>query len=584
MKRIFITALFFVVSTVAAWARNEDPISNGINNVINRDLVSDVQDSMQENRFLKRVYPLIFRSSGRDSDVPELDSDFSEWEGKQIIYLNIIQQDVFEISARSEKIPLYNDVLRFANMVQPKTRMNILKSNLFVSEGDSLNPDLLVANLQYLYDLGLFSELTFFLSDRGDNATGIDLVVREKFFLLLSSKLMDSNKLQLKLLDRNFLGLGHSMKHSWYIDPKKRESLGWESTYTYPNMFSRFIQGDLNYLTLPGQKSFSLAFQRDFLYPLYADFGGVDFCSAQSSPPHDSIRVKKQEYGAWYAHAFSNLEYPQYLYSAISMESTKHQEHPDGLSWQDSFFALGALGYASSEYRNIQGLGSFLDSDYLPKGHLLQLLYGYEFGKMKQRPFLGIHSAFSAYRRPGHYLYAKMAWDSFFDGAEAEQSFIAIEPLYISPPKIIGNLEARSLIRSRIVKSYKTLPIQTITLSEDIFFREGEDLQGTDLLSVSIEEDFNTSYRVLGFQISYFAYIDMAVMDGCPGSKNREHLYEQGLGLRFRNPSLIWDFIEFRGGLKYINADKPSFNVSLSLKPTRILEDFRGKRPKPYMH
>ncbi len=582
MKHAILTFLFLMLTIVAVWSKSDDPITNGINYVMNRDLVSDVQDSMQDNRFLKRVYPLIFRKADQASTVPELDRDFVEWEGKQISGVNIIQQEVFEINERSGRIQLFNDVLRFANMIHPKTRMSILEHNLFVSEGDSLNPDLLVANLQYLYDLGLYSELAFSIGDTEDESIEIDLSMREKFFLQMSAKLLNSRKMQVRLMDRNFLGLGHSMKHVWYVDPRDRESLGWETAYTYPNMLSRFITGDFSYLSLLGQRSLQLGFQRDFLYPFYSDFGGLDFGTEHSAPPQDSVMVKKRQYGAWYAHAFSNLEYPRYLYSALALDYIEHQVSPEGLSWQDSFFALGCLGYSSSQYRYNQGLSSFLDSDYLPNGHLFQLLYGYEFGELKQRPFLGVHGAFSSYLKPGHYLYTKVVWDSYFDGSEAEQSFIALEPVYISPSQRIGNMEVRSLIRSRIIKSFKTLAVQTIKLSDDIFFRDGSEAWGTDLISLSMESDFNTAYQIFGFQLSIFNYIDMAVMDDDWGRKKREHLYEQGLGIRLRNPGLIWDFIELRTGLEYKNANDPSFSVSLNLKPTRILDDFRGKKPKPY--
>jgi hypothetical protein len=226
MKHAILTFLFLILTIVAVWSKSDDPITNGINYVMNRDLVSDVQDSMQDNRFLKRVYPLIFRKADQASTVPELDRDFVEWEGKQISGVNIIQQEVFEINERSGRIQLFNDVLRFANMIHPKTRMSILEHNLFVSEGDSLNPDLLVANLQYLYDLGLYSELAFSIGDTEDESIEIDLSMREKFFLQMSAKLLNSRKMQVRLMDRNFLGLGHSMKHVWYVDPRDRESLG----------------------------------------------------------------------------------------------------------------------------------------------------------------------------------------------------------------------------------------------------------------------------------------------------------------------------------------------------------------------
>jgi hypothetical protein len=58
----------------------------------------------------------------------------------------------------------------------------------------------------------------------------------------------------------------------------------------------------------------------------------------------------------------------------------------------------------------------------------------------------------------------------------------------------------------------------------------------------------------------------------------------QGLGLRLRNPSLIWDFIELRAAMQYLNSGAPQTNFSLNLKPARLLGAFSGKRPQPFRY
>jgi len=66
--------------------------------------------------------------------------------------------------------------------------------------------------------------------------------------------------------------------------------------------------------------------------------------------------------------------------------------------------------------------------------------------------------------------------------------------------------------------------------------------------------------------------------------KQRQNVFSQGLGFHFRNPGLIWDFIELKLALNYKDAGAPVPAVSLNLKPASLLENFAGKSPKPIMY
>jgi hypothetical protein len=583
--------VYILLCIVLLWAmllkaeNNGDSNSNGLNNVIHRDIVSDIQQTMRSQPYLGRVYPLIFREGKTEAKIADLDQDFSDWKGNIIADINIVQRDVFVISESLKSIPLYLSILRFGNWLQPQTRIKRIKSNLFFAEGDSLNPDYLISNLHYLYDLGLYSELEFDLHETEDNQVRVNLALREKFFILLSAKYVEDDEIRFRILDRNFLGLGNSLIFNWYLNPRDREYLGWESSYTDPNIFGTFIKGDFRYQKQKGKEELELGLLRDFLFPLFRDFGGLDFGYSKSGPPRDSISVQKNEYGAWYARAFSTLDYPHYLYSAVSGQARQHQQRPSGIAWQDAVLGLAALGYAGSEYHYIPGLSSFLDSDYVPMGHFLQAMAGYEFGETRSRPFLGLQAAGAWYGAQGDYLYGQFALDGFLRDGKAEQAFVAFEPVYISPNRTLGQYVGRSLITARAVKSIKALSTQKFKLSDDQFFRDGKDLQGTDILSLGMEEDVNTPFQIFGFQLSAFAFLDLAVVDDDTAQmKSRNSLFSQGLGLRLRNPSLIWDFIEVRLALQFLNSGEPRMAASVNVNPTRILSDFRGRRPKPYLY
>ncbi|MDD2211298.1 MAG: hypothetical protein PHN71_08270 [Candidatus Cloacimonetes bacterium] len=580
MTKILTLLCLVLFSQCVLWAEDDELLKNGI--FTSRDLVAETKEEMLEHRFLKRVYPLIFKEGDAEPYVPELDQDFALWSGKTISKINVLQKDVFEIKPQREGLPLYNDVLRFGNMIHPKTRNNILKQNLFFVEGDTLNPALLIANLHYLYDSELYSELEFEITDPKQPRVGVDIKLREKFFLKFAPKLIDHNKLQLTLVDRNFLGLTHSINYSLYVDPQKRDILGWESFYTHPNILRKYIKGDFHRLSLPDDKRLDIAFNREFLYPLMNNFGGIDYRASETKISFWNSRLKYHQYGAWFAHTYSVLDYPEYIYSALSVRYRKHQIRPEELAWQNSFFALGTIGYASPEYRYVSGLSSFLDNNYLPKGHLLQVMAGHDFAEWQNRQYMGVQWEWSSYHNAGHYLYNKISTETYLSNGKAGQTLFAMEPVYITPMRLIGRFGNRGMIRARIIGTSKSYPTQRINLAEDQFYRDGEDLSGTDLASLSIEEDINTSFQIIGFQISAFTFMDMAAVHHDDKLHAPDRLFAQGFGIRLRNPSLIWDFIELRLTMEFLNANKPSFGFALSLKPTKALDGFSGRRPQTY--
>ncbi len=211
-------------------------------NAFSRDLMEEFRVSIKERPYLGRVYPMIFRKGENKISVSELDHDYSPWEGRKISEIRVVNQNVFDLSYQEDIPPLFRSAMRFGNWLQPRTRLKSIRRNLFVAEGDTLDPDYLIANLHFLYNLGLYSEIALIPYELHDNEVGVHVALREKFFLQLSGKFLNYNEFRVKLMDRNFLGYGHSLLINLFVDPGSREFLGWDSSYTHPNILGTFFQ------------------------------------------------------------------------------------------------------------------------------------------------------------------------------------------------------------------------------------------------------------------------------------------------------------------------------------------------------
>lgn len=547
-------------------------------NAFSRDLMEEFRVSIKERPYLGRVYPMIFRKGENEISVPELDHDYSPWEGRKISEIRVVNQNVFDLSYQEDIPPLFRSAMRFGNWLQPRTRLKSIRRNLFVAEGDTLDPDYLIANLQYLYNLGLYSEIALIPYELQDDEVGVHVALREKFFLQLSGKFLNYNEFRVKLMDRNFLGYGHSLLINLFVDPGSREFLGWDSSYTHPNILGTFFQGNFRYQDREANDALEIGFNRDYLYPLMVDYGGLNFSQSNIQQDEEKLIMAKSDFFAWYARAFNLLEFPRYLYGAVSLNVQDHQTTATD-AWQDSYLGIAAVGYAASEYRYEPGLSSIFDSDYIPQGSFLMLLCGYEKGERYDRQFMGLQAAGAKHHIEGHLVYGQMAMETYLAEGKTEQYTMVLEPLYISPKRTIGRFAGRSLIFGKAVFSRSGKDISPATLSESMFYRDGYDLAGDKLFCLGLEEDISMPYQFFGFQISTFAFMDVAVVHN---EERNESLFTQGIGIRFRNPSLIWDFVELRLSLETSNSNEPDLGISLSVNPTRVLQDFRGRRPQPY--
>ncbi|MFA7024242.1 MAG: hypothetical protein WC176_00085 [Candidatus Cloacimonadaceae bacterium] len=559
---------------------------DSLQNANDTNVGGDLQQIMHEHKLLTRMYPLLFRTEDEGIHTLELPEDIELYRGKRIAKINIIHKDVF--NKPTDSLRMLSVPVRLGNAVNPKIREYRIRQQLFFAEGDSLNPEFLISNLQYLYDQALFSEIEFEIMDTGIDEVEINVFIREKFFLKLSGTYVSKDKFSIGILDRNLLGTGHHLENTCYVDPDNKGPVGWESSFTNSNIRGSFFEGDLHFANLPNEDLFELKVQRPFIYPLFRYSGGSEFNATRIYTPQDSVTVKKVETGAWIARNFDIFDYPRYAYAALSVNQDWYPKRPSsnvqtGMPWQESFSVLGALAFTQSTYRYMPRVSSFLDNDYLPVGYLLELFGGADLGEYKNRPFSGLHGSFSIFPAEDQYLYLKSAVEGFWSEGRVEEGVFALEPLYISQTKNLGRIKARSFVNARYIRGLRILETKSISLKTNPIFRGKKNLSGTDLTYISLEEDLSLPLSLLGFQVTIFGFVDLALMKDDRLEEDRSRsLFSQGIGFRLRNPSLIWDFIELFLSVDQSFKTKPGFGVELRLKSPTSLDGFTGRRPQRY--
>ena len=580
-----ILAFCYAVSFLSA---EESTPPDSLLNVPDTSMGGDLQQIMHENKLLTRMYPLLFRTEDEKAKSSEKLEDFEQYRGRRIAKINIISKDVLNKPQGANASKLFGGLVRLGNTLHPKTRERLIREQLFFTEGDSLNPSYLISNLQYMYDQASFSEIEFEIVHTEDNEIEINVYTRQKFFLKFHGSYASKNRFSVGIVDRNLFGTGHALENTWYIDSENQETIGWESSFSNSNVLGSFAQGNVHWADLPGLRQVELKVQRPFIYPLFRYSGGSEFNSMSISPPKDSVSVNKMETAAWIARNFDYFDYPRYAYAALSVNRDWYPKRPSsivetGMPWQESLFALGAVALTQSVYHYMPRVSSFLDNDHLPVGYLFELYSGVDIGEYNTRPFSGMYGSFSILPAKDQYLYLESALEGFWTEGRVEEGVFALEPLYISQTTNLGRIKARSFLSARYIRSRRILETKSVSLKTNPVYRGNKDLSGTDLIYTSLEEDLSLPLSLFGFQITTFAFVDLAFMrDDRLEKDKKSSLFSQGLGLRLRNPSLIWDFIELFLSIEQDFKSKPGFGVELRLKSPVNLEGFTGRRPQRY--
>ena len=584
-------AILFYFCFLCLWLSSGVLFCRKTENITSGDTVKTaVPDPWTENWLYKKVYPLIFKMEAEREQEKDFISSFEQYNGKAISQIYIVNLDVFEMLPDKPETHIYNRILDLGNDLHYKTRDWIIKDMLFFSEGDIFNPEIMNLNLVYLKELPYLREAELLISDNEDSTVDVFVLVRDKFSLELSGKIISSSKYRLKINEQNILGLGLGLKHIWHINPKEMKTLSWETYYSDANIKSTFIRVDAFWKEFSGNSNQNLYLSHPFLFPAIPYSGGLEGTRNYIHPPVDTLTTEKWTLGSWYAHSFgSSKELTNaYKYVALGLEKnwfTKRPEVDENTNnpWQDNIFALGSFAFSKTGYTSFRNISFFLMNNVLPVGYLTETLLGYEIGEYRNRLFTGLHYSRADKLPYGSYLYFSSAWETYFTREGTEQSVLAVEPLFISPLQHFGDFRSRFFFTTNLVLGGKRYPGEHKNVSSLPGYRGIWNLQGNKLLRSNLENDITTPYQIWGFKIGLFSFLDCAfATDRFSQISTKNVLLTEGAGFRIHNPALIWESIELCFALNQKKGSKGEWKITLSTKKGLELPDFSGIRPQTY--
>lgn len=607
MKIVWIT--FMLLSTLTlegmdiTMFKNDSIIKDSV--AIKSEIFYDsLEVKANRHKVTKWLYDYMI-SSTRDTINKKLESYeyYKSFKNKTIGSITIKSMEVFgpDFNDTSKTTNIW--IEKMANKMHSKSNLNVIRKNLWLREGQTFYPDLIMDNERLLRSLPYLQDVRFIIKPRIGNRKIVDILILTKdvFSFGLSGSIGNINKGEIGISDKNILGIGHEIGLTLFGHTEKKPHLGLEAFYAINNVKGNFINFSAGYANNYIRNEFFISLERDFLRPQSVYAGGLtalrsfrsQIISLNATVTSDSLNYIFLD--GWYGRRLKLGINPNdsrfQMTIAGRIRYTSFYDRPPVDVENNQFFAnstfyLGSLSFSSRSYIRDYRVYSYGITEDIPKGYLHELVFGYDNNEFGNRWYSHLFfSTGNLFKQQSFYLYTSLGIGSFWNHSKVEQGMLDIKVNFISPLLDIWNIKARQFIKLNYTLGINRFEIEDLSLRNRIGIRGfGSNIEkGKQRLTLNVENVFFQKKSILKFQTAIFSFLDMGIVG--PANQtifNQNYFAGIGLGLRIRNENLIFKTVQIRLAY-YPNhpSDINSIGFILDEVPKTRFYTFQPRGPEP---
>ena len=530
-------------------------------------------DSLQikasRHRVTKWLYGTMIHSSKDSGNV-----SFQSYE----YYKSFQKKTIGTISIRSLKIfgPSFDDTLKTtnvwiekaANELHSKSNLYVIRKNLWIREGQSLDPDLMMDNERLLRSLPYLKDVRIIITPRPLNNDLVDILIltQDVFSFGVTGGIGSINKGDVGIYDKNILGVGHEAGITIVGHTDKSPNIGFESYYSVDNIMGNFINFSSRYSNTYLHQELFVSLQRDFLRPQSVFAGGLTALrSFRTDRVYLNSNVTTSDplnyfyLDAWYGRRLNLGIRPNDSRFQITLSGriryTRFYDRPPPDINNDQYFAnskfyLGSLSFSQRSYVRDYLVYSYGITEDIPKGYLCELVFGFDHNEFHDRWYSHVFlSTGNLFKNKPFYLYSSLGIGSYFNQSHTEQGMADLKFDFISQLFKVWNVEARQFIKLNYTIGFNRFEIENLLLLNSNGIRGFGSLigKGKQRLTLNVENVFFQKKTVLNFKTALFSFFDIGIVGPSEQSIFKQSYYAGlGIGLRIRNENLVFKTIQLR--------------------------------------
>ncbi len=608
MKNIWVTIIFLSSLSVTG---NENTIMKNDSLDISKEVKNPTlfYDSLEIKASRHRVTQLLYDwmiSMPKEKVDKDLLSYqyYQSFENKTIGSITIKPLEVFGPSLIDTSKITDVWIEKMANKLHTKSNLSVIRKNLWIREGQNLDPDLMMDNERLLRSLPYLQDVRIIIRPQkyNDNVVDVLILTKDVFSFGATASLGGINKGSIGIYDQNILGRGHEIGFKLVGNTEKDPQLGFDAYYRINNFNGNFVNFTTGYTNTYISEGFLISADRDFLRPKSVWAGGLTALRSFRSNRIISTDLVRTEYplnfiylDGWYGRRLKHriLESDSRFQINISgrVRYTSFYERPEADIYNHQYFAnstfyLAGLSFSQRSYVRDFLIYSYGITEDIPKGYLHELVLGYDQNEFGNRWYSHLFfSTGNLFKSKPYYFYTAFGLGSFWNSTGLEQGMADWKMNFISPLFHVWNVQSRQFVKLDYTLGFNRFEMENLTLNNLNGIRGfNSDIgKGKQRLSLNVENVLFQRKPILNFQTALFSFFDLGIIgDTKKNIFKQDYFAGLGLGLRIRNENLVFKTLQIRLAFyPYHPSDINSIGFMLNGVTKTRFYTFQPRGPEP---
>ena len=467
---------------------------------------------------------------------------FRPYSGKVIRHITI-QKLNFERDFSDTSRSIKNLANHIATTMHSTTRDWVIRNNLYIREGDTLDAYETADNERYLRTIEYIQDARILVVPiDGTDSVDLKVVTKDIFSIKADVNNTGISMINPRVAETNFLGTGHRLYGGILWDGGRNPNWGYQAGFKMNNIGGSFFNAQFDYNTI--NTGFSLGtedeeaarfrIERPLISPYSHYAGALEISSNHSINDYgkpDSVfnAYTYQNFDIW---AGYNLCLDKVLHEDKTVRDRKFfsmryfknhftdapqkfERNYDPI-YNDKNAILGQLTFFKQDFVKTQYIYGFGVTEDVPYGYNVSVTGGYWQQLELKRPYGGVNGDFYYARGDGSFSQYYFRTGAFLNKKKLEDVALLAGISYFSPIMFSGDFKIREALRATWSQIFNPVTFEPLRIDNPYGLREfGTDsAQGTQRISLQTETSFFMSNKYFGFHVAPFIYADAAYIRG----------------------------------------------------------------------
>ena len=229
-------------------------------------------------KFSRRKFPrMLYGLAFRPPEIPPLPGNshkvksevpFEQYKGKVIRHIRIETLVPFGTTVYDTLTDAQTVSGKALNAAHMRTRSWVIRKNLFIKEGQKVDPYLLADNERNIRAMSFIEDVKTYVTVAGHSSDSVDIIIVTKDVFSIGFDVMSASpsNVAFRLYDGNFLGLGDRLSTSYSFKTKRKSYFRLDgASYSYDNIAGTFLNTLITYTRDDvGNQNMGIYFNRNF--------------------------------------------------------------------------------------------------------------------------------------------------------------------------------------------------------------------------------------------------------------------------------------------------------------------------------